>query len=265
MLVELYRYLTTPCSPALRDMGYLKEIIGLAARHRRCRIAWGPHLEASQALIAEAARSCQQRRRAVVLGSGGLYDIPLDDLSDLFDEVVLVDVLHPSVVRRAVAGYGNVTLLEHDIACVIEPMYRQVKDATPLPLPAADLPLDDADLVISANVVSQLSVIPVEYAARAGRHSAAGLTVLAKTLIERHLAALVAFKGVVCLISEVEHQTLADGEIIARHDPLLGVSLPRQLGLYRRSWDWEFAPRPERHKLHDHRYLIEGFIRSAVV
>jgi len=265
MLVELFRYLTTPCPPALRDMGYLKEVIGLAARHQRCRDAWGPHLESSRALISEAARSCASRRRAVVLGSGGLYDIPLDDLSDLFDEVVLVDVLHLPVVRRAVAGYGNVTLLEHDIACVIEPMYRQVKEATPLPLPTPDLPIDGADLVISANVVSQLSVIPLEYAGRAGLHSAAGLSVLAKTLIERHLAALVEFKGVVCLISEVEHQTLEGGEIIARHDPLRGVPLPKQLGLYRRSWEWDFAPRPERHKLHDHRYLIEGFVRQAAL
>jgi len=265
MLLELYRYLTTPCSPALRDMGYLKEIIGLAARHRRCQDAWAPHIEACRALIVEAAWSCQKRRRAVVLGSGGLSDIPLDDLSDMFDEVVLIDVLHPPVVRRAVAGYGNVTLLEHDIASVIEPMYRQVRDATPLPLPAADLPLEGADLVISANVVSQLPVIPVEYAGHAGRHSAAGLSVLAKTLIERHLSALVEFAGVVCLITEVEHQTLAGEEIIARHDPLRGATVPRQLGLYRRSWDWDFAPRPERHKLHDHRYRIEGFIRQAAL
>lgn len=265
MLVELYRYLTTPCPPALRHMGYLKEIIGLAARHGRCRKAWQPHLDACQALITEAARSCFRHRRAVVLGSGGLYDIPLDDLSDLFDDVVLVDVLHPPAVRRAVAGYGNVTLLEHDLACVIEPMYRQVREATPLPLPEADLPLDGADLVISANVVSQLPVIPVEYAARAGRHSTAGLSVLAKALIESHLAALVDFKGVVCLISEVEHQILAGGEIIARHDPLRGVTVPRQLGLYPQSWEWDFAPRPERHKLHDHRYLIKGFIRRAAV
>ena len=263
MLVELYRYLTTPCPRPVRDMGYLKETIGLAARQGRCRDAWQPHLDASRDLIAEAARLCLKRRRAVVLGSGGLFDVPLDILSELFDDVLLVDILHLPVVREAVARYDNVRMLEHDIAGVIDPLYRQVQESTPLPLPTADLPLDGVDLVISANVVSQLPVIPVAYATQAGRHSAAGLSVLAKALIEAHLAALANFGGTVCLISEVEHQILAGHEIIAREDPLHGVVVPAQLGLSRRVWDWDFAPHPERHKVHDHRYRIEGFIRLS--
>ena len=263
MLVELYRYLTTPCPRPVRDMGYLKEMIGLEARARRCKNAWQPHLELSRALIIEAAWSCQRRRRVVVLGSGGLFDIPLDDLCELFADVVLIDILHLPAVRAAAARYGNVTLQEHDLAAVIDPLYRQVREATPMALPDADLPLDGADLVISANVVSQLPVIPLAYAGQAGRHSAAGLSVLAKTLIEAHLAALAAFPGVVCLITEVEHLILAGETIVSRSDPLRGAVVPAHLGHNRRFWDWDFAPRPERHKHQDRRYRIEGFIRPS--
>jgi len=263
MLVEFFKYLSTPCPRPVREMGYLKEMIGLAARQRRCQEYWSPHLEASRDLIVEAARSCPKRRRAVVLGSGLLFDIPLQELSELFEHVVLVDILHMPGVRKVVAGFDNVDLLQHDIASVVEPMYRQVKESTPLPLPNPDLPLDGADLVVSANVVSQLPVIPVEFAGRAGKHSAAGLSVLAKTLIEGHLAALVDFPGAVCLITEVEHQTLASGDVLSRRDPLMGVTVPIQLGTSRRFWDWDFAPRPERHKSHDVRYKVEGYVRNA--
>lgn len=264
MLVELFKYLSTPCPRPVRDMGYLKEMIGLAARQQRCRDAWQPHLEASRDLIIEAARLCRQKNRVVVLGSGLLFDIPLQDLSNLFDEVILVDILHMPGVRKAVAEFENVELRQHDIANVVEPMYRQVRELTPLPLPDADLPLEGADLVISANVVSQLPVIPAEFAGRAGKHSAVGLAVLSRTLIERHLAALVEFPGTVCLITEVEHQTLAGEDIVARRDPLMGVPVPTQLATSRRFWDWNFAPRPERFKNQDVQYRVEGFIRPAM-
>jgi len=264
MLVEFFKYLSTPCPRPIREMGYLKEIIGLEARHRRCQDAWSTHLEASRALIVDAAKSCLKRRRVVVLGSGWLFDVPLRELSELFDEVVLVDLLHMPGVRKTVGKFSNVVMLEHDIAGVIAPLYQQVREATPMPLPDADLPLDGADLVVSANVISQLPVIPGEYATKAGRHSAVGLSVLSKALIESHLAALVAFRGTACLITEVEHQTLADGVVVARRDPLSGVTVPTQLGHDRHFWEWDFAPRPERHKNHDVRYQIEGVIRPAL-
>ena len=264
MLLEIFKYLRTPCPAPLREMGYLKELIGLEARAHRCLQDWLPHLIASRELITEAARLCQNRRRAVVLGSGGLLDIPLAELAEMFEEVVLVDVLHLPSVRKAIAEFDNVTLMEHDVAQVIAPLYSQVRDSTPLPLPEADLPIAGADFVVSANVVSQLPVIPVEYAARAGKHSTAGLSVLSKTLIESHLAALMAFQGDVCLITEVEHQILSGEEILTRYDPLHGVVVPAQLGTSRRFWDWNFAPRPERYKDRDVRYQIEGFMRPAI-
>lgn len=261
MLLEAFKYLTTPCPRPVRKMGYLKEMIGLASRRRRCLNAWRAHLSASRGLIVEAAASRRQRRRVVVLGSGLLYDIPLDILADLFDQVVLVDIVHMPAVRRAAGRFANVVLRRHDIAAVVEPIFGRLGKT--LPMPAADLPLASVDLVVSANVVSQLPVIPAQYAARAGDYSAAELSLFSKNLIERHLAALADFPAAVCLITEVEQLTLAGVDTVARHDPLLGLKVPSSLAANCRSWDWHFAPRPERHKNYDLRYRVEGFIRDG--
>ncbi len=80
MLAEWFRHLTTPCPRPLRDMGYLKELIAMDARHRRCREAWVSHLEACKNVILDAALDVTRgvpRRKAVVLGSGLLLDIPI--------------------------------------------------------------------------------------------------------------------------------------------------------------------------------------------
>ncbi len=41
----------------------------------------------------------RQKRTAVVLGSGLLRDVPIEELSENFDTVVLVDLVHLASVR----------------------------------------------------------------------------------------------------------------------------------------------------------------------
>ena len=89
----------TPCPRYLRQMAYLDQMLGLERRYQRCRTAWAPHLEACKRLILETAGTCVKRDKAVILGSGFLYDVPLVELASLFDEVVLVDILHPPAYR----------------------------------------------------------------------------------------------------------------------------------------------------------------------
>ena len=45
MLAEWFKHLTLPCPAPLRDMGYAREMIAIEARHKRCHVAWAPHLE----------------------------------------------------------------------------------------------------------------------------------------------------------------------------------------------------------------------------
>jgi hypothetical protein len=252
MLAEWLQYLTTPCPRHLRRLGYLKQMIGMQARHQRCRDAWGPHLRRTRQLILEAADACPGRGKVVILGSGLLLDVPVGELSGIFDEVVLVDILHMPIVRREVAGLANVRLHTHDITGVVEALSR---GQTPRPGSAdlsADLGADGADLVVSCNILSQLGVLPEPLSP--------GISV---TLMQAHVDALNRHGGTVCLITETAHRLMDGGVEVESSDPLAGVEIPEALKINIKKWDWDFAPRPERHRRYDLIHSVEGFIRAV--
>lgn len=253
MLAEWVQYLTTPCPRHLRRLGYLKQMIGMQARHKRCRDAWGPHLQQTRQLIIEAADACPGRGTAVVLGSGLLLDVPVAELSAAFDEVVLVDILHmPQVwsrVRREVAGIGNVRLDERDITGVIKALSCG-KQPTP---DAVDLGAEGADLVVSCNILSQLGILPELLSPG-----------ISQALMRAHLDALVSHPGTICLITETAHRLEQGGAEVESSDPLHGVAIPEALKTNMKKWDWDFAPRPERHSRYDLIHTVEGFIRAGI-
>ena len=110
LIRDAIEYLTTPFPRHLRDMGHVHELRQLAARAKRCCAAWRPHLERSRSLILEAADRCVRNDKALIVGSGLLFDIPITELTRRLREVVLVDILHLWQVRRAVRSYSNVRL-----------------------------------------------------------------------------------------------------------------------------------------------------------
>ena len=101
-------YLAVPVPRHVRRMGYVREPRALRARGDRCRGAWRPHLERTRALILEAAAHCEQSRSALVISSGLLLDIPLEELSRQFESVVLVDIVHVWSVHRQDWRFSNV-------------------------------------------------------------------------------------------------------------------------------------------------------------
>ena len=259
MLAELARYLTTPAPWPVRRLGYLKEAIGCEARFRRCRNSWQSHLDACQDLIREAAARCPSHKRAVVLGSGGLHDVPLADLARSFQEVLLVDVIHLPVVRRRLRRFRNVRPVDRDLTGIVGAL-DDLTAADPLPVPDADGCGDllDADLVISPNLLFQLPIRPRTYLEGRTRRPAAEVEVFCRAIVEAHLEALASCGGTVCLISEVEHLLVdADGAVVERDLPLAGVSLPDG----GREWDWDIAPCPEAHPKYSLRHRVRGSIR----
>ncbi len=163
MLGEWFRHLTTPCSSRLKHMGYLKELISIDARHKRCRDAWAAHLEHCKNVILEAAKDIPQRR-VTVLGSGLLLDIPLKSLAEMFDDVVLVDIVHMPATQKHAHEMANVRLINADLSTVADATWDQVRDnrTGPLPAPSAETELcADSDLVISTNLLTQLPLAPM--------------------------------------------------------------------------------------------------------
>jgi hypothetical protein len=243
MLRELVEFFTTPCPAYVRNMGYLMDAIAIAARHRRCSANWAGHLDHSKEAVRQAIAGCGQRRKAVVLGSGFLLDLPLEELSAAFQEVVLVDIVHLRPVRRRVRAFSNVRLVSCDITGIAEKLYANKKAGwLELPEPHAYFPDVDegADLVISLNVLTQVSVIPEEYVTRKLKwKDSSTLEAWEDRIMARHYEALARLACFACLITDYEAVYRdRDGGEIGRSYLLGSLRLPKA----EKEWIWDIAP-----------------------
>lgn len=244
MLRELFSSLAMSCGAAARQLGLMDAAVSLDARHHRCAAAWDPHLAHCRSLIGRAAAACPGRDRAVVVGSGHLLDIPLELLAGTFRQVVLADVAHPGVARRAAARLPNVELLEFDATGLHREVVRLCREGVPAPLPAPAppaLPGPRPDLLVSANLLSQLALRPVQ-ALRQGLPGVGEgeLAALARAMVDAHLAWLTRSAERVCLVSDFLHLVRGDEGERERTDLLHGAVLPPG-----ETWEWLLAPRPE--------------------
>lgn len=240
MIAELLQYLFLPKAARARRLGVLHGLIALQARSRRCAAAWAPHQQAARAAIVAAMDHAPGNGLAVVCGSGLLQDVPLEELAGRFAQVVLVDLYHMPVARKAAARHGNVALVEHDLSGVLEAL---VVAPDVLPAPAAAIPHGaEADLVVSATCLSQIPLAALDLARTAGDPV---LEVWASRLVAAHLDALRACRGVAVLVSDVEQRRMAvaDGRVEETRDLLFGVPEPALAG--RREWWWDLALAPE--------------------
>ena len=252
-------YLAIPVPRHVRRMGYVRELSALRARRNRCREAWRPHLEHTREVILEAAARCERRRSALVVGSGLLFDVPLEALSRQFERVVLMDIVHAWSVHREAARFSNVRLLPLDVTGVVERCHALARrrSAAPLPQHAVDcLVGEDFDLVASVNVLSQLPVVPNGYMSRRIRSlTEADTRAFSRALVVNHLDWLCSFRGIACLVTDLERLCLGDGGLASREGSLWGVRLPPG----GRDWMWDLAPRPEMYFHLDVRHRVGGY------
>lgn len=241
MILELFEYLTTPCSWTARKLGYLNGQLGIKVRHRQCRRAWKDHLERTKQVIRTAVLDCPQCRKAVVLGSGLLLDVPLADLAASFEEVILVDVVHPLSVYLTALKYRNVKLVRMDVTATAAALAEAAKDPRkPLPHAVPQMFCDDprVDYVVSVNLLSQLPYVPAYYLEKRSRPEAE-VEAYGRDLIESHLDYLRRLPGVVTLITDVEKLKVDPaGEVVERFDILYGATVTGTT----QEWTWEHVP-----------------------
>lgn len=193
---------------------HLPEAVGLWSRGARQLSAWTPHLSRSRALIDHAIDERPSRRTVAVLGSGPLFDVPLESLARTFDRVVLVDRAHLATTNRRMSRYANVERLWRDLSPA----------GASRPLAFLE-EIDGLDWVISVNLLSQLA-----------REAPAGDE--ART-IAAHLGALGALDTPVSLVTDVDFRIFcADGTLVEEADLMHGVVLPHPDS----RWLWEVAP-----------------------
>lgn len=209
-LIYLRSYRRTPA--AFRP--HLLEAIGLWARGLRQFRAWTPHLNKTLAVLDTTIDDIASRRTVAVLGSGPLFDVPVESLSRTFGRVLLIDLAHLSTIDHRIDRYHNVERVWRDLA----------PDGDPRPLGFLhDIP--ELDWVISVNLLSQIARSVPDGMERAA--------------IDTHLEGLAALDIPVTLITDVDYRVFdRAGTLLEEMDLMHGRELP-----YPESrWLWEVAP-----------------------
>ena len=261
MIGEFLRYVTTFAPERTRKFGYLKRLIALEFRAKRCHTAWASHQRATRNFIVKAADLCSQQRIAVVLGSGLLLEVPLKALAEKFERVYLVDIFHMPQARREAKKHFNVKLLTGDITAVFQAMKENHPPGPHVPAPSPRIPhLKEADLIVSCNLLTQLAGPFTDYFEQTRGFSDLDSDKLAYQIMEQHCKAIANdANGVGVIITDTERFVMQDDKIVSRTDLLKAYRLPLTPTIvHNEEWDWLFAPHPEEHPSHDYIHTVSA-------
>lgn len=193
---------------------HLVDAVGLWARGQRQLRAWTPHLKKTLGTIDATIDDVASRRTVAVLGSGPLFDVPIEALARTFEHVLLIDRVHLAVTDPRVQRYQNIERMWRDLA--------PPGDPEPLRF-LGDVP--QLDWVISLNLLSQLA-----------RGAPDGLE---RQSVDRHLAGLAALDRPVTLITDIDYRIFdRAGTLLEEADLMHGHPMPPPES----RWLWEVAP-----------------------
>jgi len=262
MLLELWEWLSTPASSLARKSGLLYEAVALRHRAQRCQAQWQNHLMQCHARVHHAVASLSQKRTLVVLGSGMLLEIPLEKLVTQFEQIQLVDQVHLKPVRKLARRYPTIQLVEADLSGVLAELLAW-KSGMPLPaFRPPQLNVQRADLIISANLLSQLKQPPGKIVGE--KISEEEKEQFQKRLTLAHWNWFIHLPGKKLLFTDVESQFFNNsGDLVQTDTGLLGHLPPPHA-----TWWWEVAPLGEiaedfGQKMRMHAWLFESLDELA--
>lgn len=233
MILEAIQYAATALVTPRKFRPFIRSSLGLWGRAGRCTKDWAEHENNCHAFIRGTIAPMRERRTAVVLGSGLLRDVPILELCKTFDTVVLVDLVHLASVRTWIRAkrLNNVRLISRDLSGLQDAL------AGTSPEPLAFLrQVPYLDLVVSANIVSQIGVGCRRVLERSGH---AEPDAIISQLIRAHLDGLAALPCKTALMTDISYEvTDRQGKVIEADDLFCGVPAPQA----KQSWDWPVAP-----------------------
>lgn len=244
MLAEMLVWAGTQATRPARQLGYARAAVSLWSRRRRWIREWVEHEAKTRDFALKTVGACRHRDTVWLLGGGTLADLPLAELSGLFRRVVVFDIAWLPQARAKARQWKNVELRLADVTGVVVPL-SEWRLGMPLPIPSAEAmrELDPVppDCVLSLNLLSQLPLLPMEYAQRSGITLQAA-EVFGRAILQAHLQGLQAFGCPVGLSADARRIWRSRaGEVVLSESAVLGVHLPAP----EKSWHWPVAPRGE--------------------
>jgi hypothetical protein len=177
---------------ALAKLQFRETSMGIGKSQRENREGWWSHAQKNRAFIEDVVQQTKGRARAVVLGAGHAFDLPLVELAKAFDKLVLVDI-DADALNATVAGVlkdpglrARTELRVLDLTGVNGQLVGRIDEAVAAATNAAEardrlealcwsyrlspprlLPAEErADLLVSSCVLSQVSWPQRVYARR---------------------------------------------------------------------------------------------------
>lgn len=232
----------------VRRMGYEMDM-GLYYYFYLCEISnWSSHISNTRKFILDSARSSAGKHSCVVLGSGCCIDVPVLELSRMFDKVYLVDLVHPDKVVKKMAEFPNVFFITEDITKVVTETFNSInryKDfcvdiliSTPNYSHGrySDI-LGDFDFVVSCNMLSFLANPIISYLQKMELVDDIASRNLTQFIHQYHLSLLP--KGKSCVVSPIsERKYNADG--LEMYDRSV-VYVPKDAIGESQSWIWNYS------------------------
>jgi hypothetical protein len=261
LIQELLTYLKSKrsASKEAQVFGHLYESIALIEREKRCRTHWLSHRTQCKTFISEHLHLAVKKRSVLVLGSGPLHEIPLEVLADTFDQVDLVDIVHPEETKKFYAQYTNVKFIEADITELEKDLIKEKKPIEKIPTAFI---ASGYDLVISANLMSQLAYHLRTFLQKKVRPkmTEAELDQFCNLVTQNHYFYLKNFNCPVILITDIETILLDKSDkIIQKETPYIDFTFPTPL----KEWWWNVAPIPEYSKNESLKMKVAGFLLNV--
>ncbi len=239
----------------IRKFGYLKDQDGIMNRYLREAEGWATHLNNTKDFIVNSA-SEKGKFKAVIMGSGWLLDVPFSELSQIFKEVILVDIKHPIQIVHKLRDYPNIKFIEIDITGLVEPVFqtlkKKIKNKEIISLTAIIPQYDraffneisQADFVVSVNLLNQLDILLCDYILLSKQFNDNEIKAFRKYVQTKHLELLP--KGKSVLITDYEELNIDDKHQIINRKQLLYVDLSPHI--IRSKWTWDFDSQKTYHK-----------------
>jgi hypothetical protein len=255
MILEFVEYLRTRSNKLAKDWGYAYQNVSLKFRSRRCAGAWQSHIEECHKLIREQLEAVKPKS-VLVIGSGLLLEIPIDDLLKKTGKIYLVDLVHAPEVRRLAKLYPQIELIEKDISSLLTILKKGLSPFQPKIIPWDSLTpwdLPKVDWVISANLMSQIPLMISE----ALPMSAEVYKDFARRVRDQHIERLMRQGNKVLLFADFETRYI-DLEQKRIKTETYEVNL-RNLKFIR-EWTWEISPVGETSKDYKVEMLVKAYI-----
>ncbi len=243
MIKEFFTYLSSNlhAKKEARLFGHIYESISLIEREKRCRMYWLSHRNHCKNFILENLYLAKNKGHLLILGSGPLHEIPLENLAKIFTHIDLIDVVHLKTITSQYSHLKNVSFIEADITELEADLISTKKIITKIPTQFIN---GGYDLVISANLLSQLAYHLRNYLEKKAQPklSSNELDEFANQVSLNHYLYLKNFHCPVILITDIQSLFLDKNEnIIFQETPYIDFDLPKA----KSEWWWNVAPLPE--------------------